>query len=87
MKRMLRTGICLLILSVAAKNAVGQASPFPAGDVKKTYERLLKKIDAIPMYDNHAHPGYPDDNDVDAMASPPGRKAQRFVCKRTIRNL
>src|SRR3974377_1759232 len=24
------------------------------------------------MYDNHAHPGFADDTDVDAMASPPG---------------
>jgi hypothetical protein len=35
------------------------------------YEDLLAKIDAIPIYDNHAHPGFADDSDVDAMASPP----------------
>jgi uncharacterized protein len=39
--------------------------------VKKTYDRLLIEIDKIPMYDNHAHPGFADDSDVDAMASPP----------------
>ncbi len=72
MKQMLRMGICLLFLIGVAKNVAGQATPFPSADVKKTYERLLKKIDAIPMYDNHAHPGYADDSDVDAMASPPG---------------
>jgi uncharacterized protein len=72
MKQMLRTGACLVLLIGVAKNVAGQAAPYPSGDVKKTYERLLKKIDAIPMYDNHAHPGYPDDSDVDAMASPPG---------------
>src|SRR5260370_13130767 len=27
------------------------------------------------MYDNHAHPGYADDSDVDAMASPPDESA------------
>jgi uncharacterized protein len=27
------------------------------------------------MYDNHAHPGFADDTDVDAMASPPGESA------------
>ena len=27
------------------------------------------------MYDNHAHPGFADDNDVDAMASPPDESA------------
>ena len=26
----------------------GQARPFPSGDVRKTYERFLKQIDAIP---------------------------------------
>jgi hypothetical protein len=75
MKQMLRMGICLLIVATVAKNAAAQATPFPAGDVKKTYDRLLKKIDAIPLYDNHAHPGYADDTDVDAMASPPGESA------------
>jgi len=46
-----------------------------SGDVPKTYERLLKEIEKIPMYDNHAHPGYADDSDVDAMASPPDESA------------
>ena len=54
-----------------AQCAVGQARPLRGGDLKKTYERLLKQIEAIPMYDNHAHPGFADDTDVDAMASPP----------------
>jgi uncharacterized protein len=75
MKQLLRTGICLLVLGALTQNAAGQATPYPAGDAKKTYERLLKKIDAIPLYDNHAHPGFADDNDVDAMASPPGESA------------
>ncbi len=72
MKHRLRTGIFLLMAAACGRFASGQAAPYPAGDVKKTYERLLTKIDAIPMYDNHAHPGFADDSDVDAMASPPG---------------
>jgi hypothetical protein len=48
-----------------------QATPYPSGDVKKTYDRLVVEIDKIPMYDNHAHPGFADDSDVDAMAAPP----------------
>jgi len=51
--------------------ARGQSRPFPTGDVQKTYERLLAKIEKIPLYDNHAHPGFGDDTDVDAMAAPP----------------
>jgi hypothetical protein len=39
--------------------------------VRALYEDLLGKINSIPIYDNHAHPGFPDDSDVDAMASPP----------------
>jgi len=54
-----------------AQSAAAQATPYPSGDVPKTYARLLVEIDKIPMYDNHAHPGFADDSDVDAMAAPP----------------
>ena len=65
-----------IILGAAfAQMAAAQAKPFPSGDVQKTYEKLLAEIDKIPMYDNHAHPGYADDTDVDAMASPPDENA------------
>jgi hypothetical protein len=71
MKHFLRMGIAFLIAAVCAHFAAGQATPYPSGNVKATYDRLLKEIDKIPMYDNHAHPGFADDLDVDAMASPP----------------
>jgi hypothetical protein len=45
-------------------------TPDPAA-VRATYQRLLQKIQAIPIYDNHSHPGYADDANVDAMAAPP----------------
>ena len=61
----------VLCVAATAQFVAGQAQPYPAGDVTKTYERLLKQIDAIAMFDNHAHPGFADDSDVDAMASPP----------------
>jgi uncharacterized protein len=48
-----------------------QSSPYPTADVQKLYQDLLGKINAIPLYDNHAHPGFADDSDVDAMAAPP----------------
>jgi hypothetical protein len=48
-----------------------QSSPFPSANLQATYDRLLRKIEVIPLYDNHAHPGFADDLDVDAMASPP----------------
>jgi hypothetical protein len=70
-----RLTIGILLTAGMACSAFAQAKPFPSGDVQKTYERLLKEIDKIPMYDNHAHPGYADDSDVDAMASPPDESA------------
>jgi hypothetical protein len=71
MNGVLRMAIATIVSAGLAYSAAAQARPYPSGDLKKTYERLLKQIDAIPMYDNHAHPGFADDSDVDAMASPP----------------
>jgi len=51
--------------------AVAQARPFPGPDVPQIYQRLLSEIDEIPAFDHHAHPGFADDPDVDAMAAPP----------------
>jgi uncharacterized protein len=71
MKTLLRTGTGLVLAAALAHCAFAQARPYPSGEVKKTYERLLKQIEAIPMFDNHSHPGFADDTDVDAMAAPP----------------
>jgi uncharacterized protein len=51
--------------------AVAQARPFPGPDLEQTYQRLLSQIAKIPAFDHHAHPGFADDPDVDAMASAP----------------
>jgi len=58
-----------------AANSSAQSRPFPGPDLENVYERLLGKIDKIPAYDNHAHPGFGDDSDVDAMAAPPGESS------------
>jgi predicted TIM-barrel fold metal-dependent hydrolase len=39
--------------------------------VQQIYQRLLPQIEKIPAFDHHAHPGFADDPDVDAMAAPP----------------
>lgn len=75
MKRLLAFVVVIFVASASAPRSSAQAKPYPSADLQKTYERLLKKIDAIPLYDNHAHPGYADDTDVDAMASPPEESA------------
>jgi hypothetical protein len=55
--------------------AAAQARPFPGPDVQEIYQRLLPQIEKIPAFDHHAHPGFSDDSDVDAMAAPPDASA------------
>ena len=60
----------MLVVSVS-NCALSQARPFPGPDVQQIYQRLLPQIEKIPAFDHHAHPGFADDPDVDAMAAPP----------------
>jgi uncharacterized protein len=71
MKHLIHIVAALLIACVGAATVRAQAKPLPSGDVPKIYDRLLKQIDRIPIYDNHSHATFPDDSDMDAMASPP----------------
>jgi uncharacterized protein len=59
---------CFLMLLVWSGAVWGQALPLPGPDVPAIYQRLLPQIEKIPIVDMHAHPGYWDDSDVDAMA-------------------
>jgi len=61
----------LMVFLAAAASLSAQSTPYPSTDLRSLYEDLLGKINSFPIYDNHAHPGYPDDSDVDAMAAPP----------------
>jgi hypothetical protein len=71
MKRLFHVlGVGALVLAFAGSTGA-QSSPYPATDVEKLYQDLLGKINTIPLYDNHSHPGFADDSDVDAMAAPP----------------
>ena len=74
---MTKTSVTFLLLTFASSLAAAQARPFPGNDVQQIYQRLLPQIEKIPMFDHHAHPGFADDPDVDAMASPPGSAALR----------
>ena len=49
-----------------------QPLPDASSDLQATYARLLTAIEKIPIFDNHGHPGFADDADVDAMVAPPG---------------
>src|SRR6202011_4825345 len=65
--------LCAFIVAVLSVPilANAQARPFPGSDLQQVYQRLLPQIEKIPAFDHHAHPGFADDPDVDAMAAPP----------------
>src|SRR5579871_6090589 len=67
----MRIATCSFVLLVLSAMCSAQARPFPGNDVQQIYQRLLPQIQKIPAFDHHAHPGYADDPDVDAMAAPP----------------
>jgi hypothetical protein len=71
MKQMLSLLILACIGTGLTSFAGAQARPFPGPDVQQIYQRLLPQIEKIPAFDHHAHPGFSDDPDVDAMAAPP----------------
>jgi len=60
-----------IILLITSTTLWGQASPNAAPDYQQTYDRLLFQIRQIPIFDDHGHPGFADDTDVDAMATGP----------------
>jgi len=67
------TLLCCLISVISA----AQARPYPGPDVQQLYQHYLDVVNNIPAFDHHAHPGFADDTDVDAMAAPPGSAAFR----------
>jgi hypothetical protein len=78
--RMILAAAITTAMSLAGGPAVSaQSRPFPGSGLEKTYERLLPEIQKIPLYDNHAHPGFGDDTDVDAMAAPPDESSMYRV--------
>lgn len=68
----IRTCFCFTIFCVLSVSALAQARPLPGPDIQQIYDRLLPQIQKIPAFDHHAHPGFAEDSDVDAMAAPPG---------------
>jgi uncharacterized protein len=73
----MRLRLLLCAVSCALSQAQTLSSPFGAGDRDQLYQKLLEAIRQIRIFDDHSHPGFPDDPDVDAMASPPGSAALR----------
>jgi len=72
MRRMQIHRVLVAILAAAGTlPAWAQSRALPSGDVPAIYQRLLEKIKSIKIFDHHAHPGFGDDSDVDAQATPP----------------
>jgi len=71
MKRLMQVGLAGILALGGAAVVRAQAKPLAGADVPQIYERLLKQIDKIPIYDNHSHATFPDDSDMDAMAAAP----------------
>lgn len=67
--------ILLLLAGMLSAEQLPEATPPSSAAYQQTYDRLLKAINAIPIFDNHGHPGFADDPNVDAMVSPPGASA------------
>lgn len=74
----LRAALLVGLLLRGAQGVWAQAQPAPGPGLAPTYQRLLAEIQKIPIFDHHAHPGYFDDPDVDAMVIPPGSLALRL---------
>jgi hypothetical protein len=71
---LLALALSLHAAALAAQSIPGLAAPVPGSEaeVHQLYAQLLPQIDAIQALDNHSHPGFADDPDVDAQAAPPG---------------
>jgi hypothetical protein len=66
-----------LTLAFAFSFASAQSRPYPGANLPQLYQHYLDVVNNIPAFDHHAHPGFADDADVDAMAAPPGSSAFR----------
>ena len=64
------TTLFLLAATLPAQQ-LPEAVPAPSAAYQQMYDRLIETINAIPIFDNHGHPGFADDPNVDAMTSPP----------------
>jgi len=64
--------VAAAVAQLFAIGAVGaaQARPFPGSDLSEMYQKLRPQIAGIKVFDNHGHPGLPDDSEVDAMSIP-----------------
>jgi uncharacterized protein len=76
MNFLVQIGVAAFVMFGFGEAVWAQAKPFASeADVQKIYDRLLKQIEQIPIYDNHSHATFPDDSDMDAQAAIPDESA------------
>jgi uncharacterized protein len=75
---MLAVALAITLLVAGATTLRGQASPNMAPGYQQTYDRVLQQIRQIAIFDDHGHPGFAEDTDVDAMASSPSHPPLRL---------
>src|SRR3982751_6736336 len=68
----------VLFAAVCAATLAAQSRPHVAPAATPIYQRLLPQIEAIKLFDHHAHPAFPDDADVDIAPPPPGSSPLRL---------
>ena len=59
-------------MTVFAPTLVAQSRPLVAPEAAVIFQRLLPQISRIRIFDHHAHPGFPDDPEVDPAPVPAG---------------
>jgi hypothetical protein len=72
--RFVHLGLIAAMLLSCRCGVRAQTSP----SYQQTYDRMLQQIRQIAIFDDHGHPGFPEDSDVDAMAVGPSHPPFRL---------
>jgi uncharacterized protein len=67
-----------LIGAAYAATLGAQSRPLVAPAAAPIYQRLLPQISAIKIFDHHAHPGFPGDEEIDPAPVPPSDPPYRL---------
>jgi predicted TIM-barrel fold metal-dependent hydrolase len=67
-----------LIGAACAATLGAQSRPLVAPAAVPIYQRLLPQISAIKIFDHHAHPGFPGDDEIDPAPVPPSDPPYRL---------
>jgi hypothetical protein len=79
MTRVLVRLTLLSAIGLGAPQLFAQSRPLVAPEAAAIYERLLPQIARIRIFDHHAHPGFPGDEEVDPAPVPEGAMPLRLT--------